>query len=445
MSRADSSLEGHGLLGRLVRLGLTLFYPRIRLLHAEASPDAAATLLAVGHPPSFRAALILATTLEAPVRCLVPGRLLPGGLRRLLASRLGMIAYSAEDFEAALESCREALGRNETVAIFAEPRQTEPGEAGPLGPTAANLALKAEPRHAAGLRVFPVHVFSPVPQPAEFLVYFDHPIDCRKFAGREAGVSPEAARALAARIETACQENAFRLEPRSLEPFLSDLEEVLRSDLKDVWASRPNWKQTVVGFELSRFVAEWTAEINYLDPGRLVALRRAVDEYRQGRRLRSLRQFHVEAGGKWLSSRWGLVCIWAETVAGFPVALYGLANHLLASALLSRFGLLKKRTGASKTNWLLRALVVLGCYTGQVLLCAYLAGRAMAGYYLPSLPLSGAYLWRYRCLLRQRTRRAFAALRLPAQAATLRRRRKELVEQLNRWLEMRAETLGVAR
>jgi len=106
--------------------------------------------------------------------------------------------------------------------------------------------------------------------------------------------------------------------------------------------------------------------------------------------------------------------------------------------------LLKKRSEASRTDWLWRALVVLGCYAGQVLLCASLWDRAAAGYYLPSLPLAGAYLCRYRCLLRQRTRRAFEALRSPVQAATLRRRRKALVEQLNRSLEVHADALGVA-
>jgi len=444
LSRADSSSESHGFLRRLVRLGLALFYPKIRLLHPEVLPEAGATLLAVGHPPDFRAALILTTALEAPVRCLMPRRLLQSGLRRLLADRLGMIAYQAEDFEAALQSCREALGRGETVAVFAEPQEATASEAGRLGRTAAALALEAVARHPGGLKVVPVHLFSPVPQPAEYLIYVDDPIDCRRFSGGDGGASPEAARALAARIESVCRENAFRLEPRSLGEFLSDLEEVLRSDLEETWAGRSNWKQTVEGFELSRFVAEWTTETNYLDPGRLVALRRAVDEYREGRRLWSLRQFDVEAGGRWLRSRWGWVCIWAETLAGLPVALYGLVNHLFAWALLSKLDLLKKRSETSRTDWLWRALIVLGCYASQALLCASLWDRAAAGYYLPSLPLAGAYLWRYRWLLRQRTRRAFEALRSPAQAAALRRRRRALVEQLNRSLELHADALGVA-
>jgi 1-acyl-sn-glycerol-3-phosphate acyltransferase len=441
--------KGYRILRWLVRLGLAVFYPKIRLLHAESMPAAVATLLAVSHPPSLRDALILVAAFEVPVRCRLPERLFQAGWRKFLAKGLGMIPYNpeVENSRSALDRCCDALAKRQAVAVFADSPGTKAGEAGKLGRVSAALALEAETRHSGqlGLAIAPVYLLLPLAPRGEWLVYADDPIYLREYLGQEGRAFRDSSRALAIRVEKACQENAFRLQGKSVQEFLSDLEEILRADLEEDWASRPGWKQKVEGFELSRFVADWTEQINYLDPGQLVALGEAVDEYREARRRWSLRQLDIEAGGKWLSSRWGRAAIWIETAVGLPVACYGLANHLLAWLLLFWFGLLKNGSEpSSKKAWVLRALVVLGCYSAQVLLCAHWLGRSAAGFYAPSLPLTGAYLWRYHWLLRQRTRRALAAFRHPAQGEKLRQRRKELLGELNRALEDYAESLGVA-
>jgi 1-acyl-sn-glycerol-3-phosphate acyltransferase len=411
-------------------------------------PAAAPALLAVSHPPSFLDALILVASHDGPVRCLVPRRVLRGAWRRFLARRLGMIPYDpeAQGSGSVLEASCEVLARREALAVFADSAGSKAREVGQLGREVATLALEAEARHSGRLElaIFPIHLFCPKTRSqGDLLVYVDAPIDPQEYLGREAGVSPGGARALAERIEMASEENAFRLQPQGLKQFLADLEETLRSELEEDWASRPGWKQKVEGFELSRFVADWTEQINHLDPGQLVALREAVAEYREGRRRWSLDEFYAEAGGEWLRLPWRRLLIWVESAIGLPVAVFGLVNHLLAWLLLSWFGLLKKEQ-ASKTDWLLRTLVVLGCYTGQVLLCAGWLGRAVAGYYAPSLPLAGCYLWRYDWLVRERTRRALAVLRHPTQAAKLRRKRKKLIDELDRALQLQAETPGVA-
>ncbi len=429
----------------LVRVWFSLFFPKIRLLHAEAVPAGAATLLVVNHPPGFLDAVLLIAAFERPVRCLLPQGLLQGGLRNFLAQSLGMVSCPLQPNGSitAGKACREFLERGEAVALFAEPAG-QPGRAGELGRIAASIALGTETGDAARqeLTVFPVHLFLSPVHSHEMLIYVDDPVRPREYLARQETGSAEAAVALAARIEQVCQENAFRLLPQVVEQFLRDLEEVLRADLAEEWASRKGWKQKVEGFELSPFVVRWTEQTNGLEPARLVALRERVDEYREERRRWSLRGFDVEAGGKWLASRWRRACIWFESLAGLPVAVYGLLNHLLVLPLLFWFGLLRKQS--TKTDWLLRALVVLACYSGQVLLCDYRLGRAAAGFYAASLPLGGAYLWRYVWLLRHRTRRALVALLNPGQAAQLRRRRKELVAELNRALRVYAEALGVA-
>ncbi len=440
--------KGYRFLRWLVRLGLALFHPKIRLLHAENMPAAVPILLVVSHPPSFREALILVAAFAVPVRCRIPERLFQAGWRKLLAKGLGMIPHNPEvgNSRSGLGRCCDALAKHEAVAVFADPPGTKAGEAGKLGRVAATLGLEAETRHSGqlGLAIVPVHLFLPLPGRGESLVYADDPIYVREYLGQEGRAFRDSSGALDTRVETACQENVFRLQAQSVQEFLSDLEEILRADLEEDWVSRPGWKQKIEGFELSRFVADWTEQINYLDPARLVALREAVDKYREGLRQWSLRQLDIEAGGKWLSSGWGRACIWIETAVGLPVACYGLANHLLAWLLLFWFGLLKNGSErSSKKAWLLRALVVLGCYSAQVLLCAHWLGRSAAGFYAPSLPLTGAYSWRYHWLLRQRTRRALAAFRHPGQGEKLRQRRKELLGELNRALQAHAESLGV--
>ena len=44
-----------------------------------------------------------------------------------------------------------------------------------------------------------------------------------------------------------------------------------------------------------------------------------------------------------------------------------------------------------RTEWTLRGAVTLGFYAVQIFLVAHWRGRAAAGYYAPTLPVSGAY------------------------------------------------------
>ena len=116
-----------------------------------------------------------------------------------------------------------------------------------------------------------------------------------------------------------------------------------------------------------------------------------------------------------------------------PLAAYGLVNHLVIGLILLGTGLLKRGTGTGRTTkWLVAGLATLGIYVIQILIVDRFMGRAAAGYYAPSLPLSGAYLWRYRWLLRHRTRLALVSLRLPRQAAIERRKRKAVIARFSR-------------
>ncbi len=407
-------------------------------------------MLLISHPASFLDALILIAAFDRQMHCLLDRRLFRGPWRGLLARGLRMIADEREGAgrQATLDASCQVLAGRGAVVVFAE-QQREEDEAPPrLALKAATLALESELRHSGqlGLAIFPTHLYLPVAplQSSELLIHIDAPLYPLEFLPPGSEELSDRSRALATALEAACRQNAFRLQPGEVEQFLSDLEEVLRSDLEEDWASRPNWKQNVESFRLSRFVAEWVEEINYLNPGRLVALRKFLQAYREARRRWSLRQLRVETAGEWLKSRRRRMLVWGESVLSLPLAGWGMINHLLLWPLLSWSGLLKKNSGRSvKVEWLLRALAVLVCYAGQISLCGHWLGRSWAGYYALTLPLSGAYLWRYVWLLRSRTRLLLIAVRVPPQAAKLRRMRKELHREVNAARDVYADALGV--
>jgi hypothetical protein len=316
------------------------------------------------------------------------------------------------------------------------------------GPIAANIAVEAENRHAGrpGVVVMPVQLLLPAerPQSSELLIYVDAPVS-RQQKLPQSSVTRDEAGALAVEVERALRQNVFGLRQSVFEEFLTDLEQVLREDLEDDWVARPGWKQTAEDFELSRFAAESGAQLNHLNPGRLIALREHLDAYLEARRRWSLRQLEVEITGALLKAPWRRGAVWLESLLVFPIACYGLLNHLLSGLFLFWTGLLKSESGRDRrVEWIARGLVVLGCYTVQILVCAHWLGRRAAGLYAPTLPLSGAALWRASWLFRHRTRLAlFAALR-PRSAANLRRTRKEVLRKLETVVQAYADTLDVA-
>src|SRR5208283_1196376 len=130
------------------------------------------------------------------------------------------------------------------------------------------------------------------------------------------------------------RENAFQLQAADLEYFLADLEEVLRGGLQEDWASRTDWKQDTEGFVLSRLVTERMKQTNYVHPGRLVALRKSLDDYLRFQRQCALWAVEVEQADYPMSSVWWRGIVWLETLLGFPIALYGLMNHLAIGLVL---------------------------------------------------------------------------------------------------------------
>jgi hypothetical protein len=214
--------------------------------------------------------------------------------------------------------------------------------------------------------------------------------------------------------------------------------------LQEDWASRPDWKQDTEGFVLSRLVTDWVKQTNYLHPSRLVTLRKSLDDYRHLQKECALRELMVEGADSPLGSGWRRAILWFETPLGLPIALYGLLNHCVIVLVLFLAGSFKRNNSRARTTvWTIRGAVTLGFYALQIFLVAHSRGRAAAGYYAPTLPISGGYLWRYVELVRPQARLLVISLTIPALKKKIKRLRHALLQELDQMLTSYEEKSSV--
>ena len=428
-----------GFYRRLTHWWFTITQRKIRALKSGDMTEEGPVLFAVSHPAGLLPALVLSIGIDRPVRCLLTTSLVRGRLARFWARRLRVIFHEGEK-TASEETMRQAidvLAGDGALVVFADQIAAGQDASRSLASRVAALVGRAEAQHVGRcVAVHPVHLYLPASasESREILIHIDSPVtraEVRSEApGQSAGMS-----AFAAALESRLQENAFQLRPADLEYFLADLEEVLRAGLQEDWASRPDWKQDGEGFELSRWVTEWAKQTNCSNPGRLVALRQSLEDYRRLNKQCALRELEVEGEDSALGSGWRRALLWLETVLGLPVAIYGLLNHAVIGLVVFLLGSFKRAHPRSRTaEWALRGTVTLGLYGLQVFLVAHKWGRAVAGYYAPTLPVSGAYLWRYAGLVRPQARLLLVSLTIPSLKRNIHRLQHALREELDQML-----------
>jgi len=449
MDNVHAIPPSHGLYRGLVRGWFALTRRKIRLLHAGDMTAEGPVLIAVGHPAGFLPALALSIAVGRPVHCLLPKSLARGPLAGFLARQMGIILCEDEK-PVSEENLREAVdvleGRGALV-VFADENSAEQAAPGTLASAAALLVGRAEAKPGCRIAVHPAHLFlsEATARSREILIYIDSVMARPKRSPKVPAQGSETA-AFVAALESRFQENAFQLRPADLEYFLGDLEEVLRTGLQEDWASRPDWKQDTEDFVLSRLVTEWVNQTNYMHPSRLVTLRKSLDEYRHLQKECALRELIVEGADSPLGSGWQQTTLWFEILLGLPIAFYGLLNHLAIGLVLYLARSFKRNSSRTRTvEWSLRATVTLVFYAIQIFLMGHWRGRAAAGYYAPSLPVSGAYLWRYVGLVRPQARLLFISITIPALKRKIQRLRRSLLEELDRALTSCDEKASVPR
>jgi glycerol-3-phosphate O-acyltransferase / dihydroxyacetone phosphate acyltransferase len=444
--RPHSVPAAYRLMRAVVRLGLRLFFPRLRKLNLERIERPSPAILLITHPRSLPVALLLVSALDRPVHCLVPSGEVHGLFRKLAVRALGMHTFDCtrEEQNSWLNSCLGVLANQGMLALFAgqNPRN---GSRRPLVANfSARLTVEAILQGQGQIKpgIYPVHCFLGTgcrgPEP---LMCVDNPIQAQDFLPKVGEDVAVASQHLVEAVRNAINENIFGLAEPDLEHFSQELEDLSREHLRQQWSRRPGWKQRPEDLEFSSFARKWIAEQNRTDPALLVELRESLDAYREGHRRCSLGELIVENSGPWQASQPRVVAAWIETALGFPVALYGLINHLPALIILSVSGLFGNSPKRDpKAEWLLRIFAVLSSYTLQIFVVHFWWGRAVAGYYALTLPVSGAYLWRYRWLIRRRARVLIRKALHPARLSLVARARETILRRFNQELESYAQS-----
>jgi glycerol-3-phosphate O-acyltransferase/dihydroxyacetone phosphate acyltransferase len=444
--RSHSVPLAYRLVRAMVRFGLRLFFPRLRLLNRERLDQPGPVILLITHPRRLRVALLLISALDRRVDCLVPSGEVRGLFRKVATRALGIQSFdfTQEEQKSGLYPSMSILTGEGAIALFSEQDSRNGARRDPVADFAARLAVESilQGQDQIQPMIYPVHFLlgtgrrAPAP-----LGCVDSAIQAQDFLPKTAEDLAEASRHLVEAIQSAIRTNIFALEGSDLEHFNRELEDLSREHLRQQWSQRPNWKQRPEDLELSSFARRWVAEQNRRDPARLVELRELMGAHREARRRCSMGQLIVETSGPWQASSHRVAAASIETVLGFPIALYGLINHLPALIILSASGLLRSSPKRDpKVEWLLRIFTVLGSYTLQIFIVHFWWGRAVAGYYALTLPVSGAYLWRYRWLIRRRTHVLVRKALHPAKSARVARDRKEILERFNRELERFAQS-----
>ena len=366
----------------------------VRVLGVGRAPKSAAALY-ICHRFRFLDALIVASVCDQAL-AIIASREPRGPLQRLLASGLNIIRCRPEPeaWHSALRACTEVLLSGGIVVVLETPESI--GPSGDPNHTALALACEAWSGAFPGQSpaVLPIHRFDPGRRENEILIHIGGRVHLDGWSDVQNDVSSSPT------SQQVCGKNVFALEDSLLEELFGDLHDALQDRLRERWKVRPTWNQNVDRFRLSSCATECLSRINQHEPETLVALRQGCEMNRETRRQSSLADLRADVGRKQLPIPKQLLR-WTEGILGLPVACWGLLNHLIPALLLYVLGLAKRGQRVELETWLARALVVLGGYGGQIALVDGVFGRAAAGYYALTLPMSGAYLFRYWWLLQQ--------------------------------------------
>lgn len=436
------------LMRTVIRFGLRLLFPRLRLLNQERLAQPGPAILVIAYPRALPAALLLISALDRHVRCLLPSTEFRGLFGKLAAWALGMQAFdfTSEEQDSWLNACLTVLANQGVIALFAGRASQDNSHCAPVAGFAARLSVEATLRGQNHVQpaIYPVHwFFGRGRRGPESLVCIDSPMLAQDFLPKVGEDLAAASLNLVETVQASMVANIFGLAEPELKNFNQELEGLLRAHLKQQWSHRPDWKQRPEDLHLSSFARKWVTEQNRMDPARLVELRESLDAYRETHRQCSMEELIVETSGPWQASKPRLAAAWFETLLGFPIALYGLINHLPALIILSASGLLRNSPRRDpKVEWLLRIFTVLSSYTLQIFVVHFWWGRAAAGYYALTLPVSGAYLWRYHWLVRRRVHVLFRKVLHPTRSARVARVREDILGSFNRELERSAQPSG---
>lgn len=274
------------LLKSLARRVLAAFFRRIEVVGAELVPTEGPLLVVANHVNSLIDPVLLLAWLPRTPRFLAKSTLWEITLLKpLLELASAVPVYRRQDVGAdtsgnlrTFERCHAELAQSGTIALFPEGKSHSEPSLQPLKTGAARIALEAEAEHGPlGVRVLPVGLVYDAKQHfrSRVLVQVGDPLDPCQELERHGGATPEAVRALTARIDRGL--DAVTLGYGSWE----EARRIARAaDLYDRPAlDVPRSRRLAEEFRVHRAFVEAYAAMRQRHPERVDALAEALERY----------------------------------------------------------------------------------------------------------------------------------------------------------------------
>ena len=288
--------------------------PKLRILNPGFIPPLGPTLVLLSTTASLRDVLALASSTSRRLQWAEMTRkeaAESGAFVRLFYRALGLRPLEKSDPEVMVTECSAILRADGWVVLpvnFDIDVEAEDNSGETL--TLRNVEellwkVESQANFQLGVHILAAHFFQPRTQDRkkEVWLHFGHGDSSQKLLAspeKEEGRPPASVRPALAEM---LRGNPFCLREEQVDLFLQDLEALIKTDLKDQWSGREDWKQQPEHFELSRVLVRWTQAARNQAPEHLLYLAEALDRYREKAQQLALRRFRLETGNRLLA--WG--------------------------------------------------------------------------------------------------------------------------------------------
>ena len=452
---STSPASGYVLVRGLSRFLLGLFYPTIEVVGRENVPGTGPLIVAANHHNSIIDAMILMAALDRPLRVLANAPLFRHPLIGPFLRAIGGLPVhrrqeAGDDPEKNRElfaATTDALGSGAAIAIFPEGRtQPEPALL-PVRTGAARMLLAAEAARPDGPRVVLLPVGLVFDRPGTFrdgraLVWIGTPVPTDALE-TGAGEPLAPAKRLTNRLRDALRGLIVEADDRATLRLLRLAEDIWRDGdaaSPHAEADRVRWLQDAM---------RAYRELRRIDPERVAAFRRALEEYDRDAEWSGLGDDRPGRRYSWTGVARFVIVESVSLLVATPLALAGLALHGIPYNLTGWAVRRIPHTDEEEATDKIAAGLVLypSCWLAEGVLAFVLGGLRAVAVFLAALPVTGffALAWWERLQRVAREARAFArSLSDRDLPGRLRRRREGLGRELRALAALEAARAGAA-
>jgi len=434
----------------LLRLALGFYFRRIEHFHIDRVPPAGALLLTSNHPNSLMDSFVIGSAVSRKVNFVATVQLFRFGPLKWLLTQCGVIPINrvkddpkamrtiAETFEA----CFRVLEKGEAVGIFPEGITYDDSHLKEIKSGAARMALELEHRHEGklGLQIMPVGLTFSAKEiyRSDALINFGQPILVVTFLEGYTEHRKDCIRKLTEEIEHRIQSLILHLPALEHEQVIAGVKRLYFERLSVGMKTFGSDSKRAEELLATQRIVEVVEEVYRADPLRAAAFAAKLDAYERWLGRLKLSDDHLKSFGQ-KDKLIGQSLMWAAVaLLGAPVAAYGWLHRALPYGVVrwavKHLGEPGKRKAQAATTAIAAGIVAFGLFYGGFVWAFYsLFGWPAVLWYALSLPpasLLAHYYLRETRRLFTGTRNMIVLLRAPVSSRRLRRRRAELIAEI---------------